>query len=244
VDQIRKWRTGDVAQPDSCPPSKVKGCSQFSVNECKKLCKSRLDTVTIRTNSSKTGKLKFLINTGAEISVVKASSINLGTNYDPTKEINIKGISESFLKTKGTTELTLFTPTHETTHVFHVVGSNFGSQYDGILGLNFWKLHRATIDYCSRIITMSDVTVSFDNETDRTLVETYKLTLKPRTENIVRLPTKSKGLGVIPKAEIMPGIYLAVSLTEEINGYCITSIVNTSGREISRSPLCRAGRDK
>jgi hypothetical protein len=57
------------------------------------------------------GKLKFLIDTGAEISVVKASSINLGTNYDPTKEINIKGISESFIKTKGTIELTLFTPT-------------------------------------------------------------------------------------------------------------------------------------
>jgi hypothetical protein len=103
----------------------MKGCPQFRVNECKKHCKSRLDTVT-RTDSSKTGKLKFLIDTGAESSVVKYTSMNSGINYDTTNGINIKGISDSFLKTKGTIMLTLLTPTQETMHVFHVIGSNFG----------------------------------------------------------------------------------------------------------------------
>ena len=189
--------------------------------------------LTIRTNSSKTGKLKFLIDIGAEISVVKESSINLGINYDSTKEINIKGISDSFLKTKGTIVLTFFTQTHEATHVFHVVGSNFGCQDDGILGQDFWKLHRATINYCDRIITMSIVIMKFDSETDGTKDETYKLTLKHKTERIVRLSTKSKGLGIIPKAEILLRVYLAESLTEEINGYFITSIVNTLETEIT-----------
>ena len=138
------------------------------VNESKKHCKSRLDTVTIRTDSSNTGKLEFLIDTGAEILVVKDTSMNSGINYESTKEINIKGISDSFFKTKGTIMLTLLTPTRETTHVFHVVGSNFGCQYDGILGQDFWKLHRVTINYCDRTITMNDVIMRFDSETDRT----------------------------------------------------------------------------
>ena len=129
--------------------------------------------------------------------------------------------------------LTFFTQTHEATHVFHVVGSNFGCQDDGILGQDFWKLHRATINYCDRIITMSIVIMKFDSETDGTKDETYKLTLKHKTERIVRLSTKSKGLGIISKAQIMPGIYLAESLTEEINGYFITSIVNTLETEIT-----------
>lgn len=116
---------GVVAQPNSCLPRQMKGCPQFRVNECKKHCKSRLDTVT-RTDSSKTGKLKFLIDTGAESSVVKYTSMNSGINYDTTNGINIKGISDSFLKTKGTIMLTLLTPTQETMHVFHVIGSNFG----------------------------------------------------------------------------------------------------------------------
>jgi hypothetical protein len=82
--------------------------------------------------------LKFLIDTGAEISVVKSTSMNSGINYESTKGINIKGISDSFQKTEGTTILKLFIATRETTHVFYVVGSKFGCRY-GILGQDFWK---------------------------------------------------------------------------------------------------------
>ena len=57
---------------------------------------------------------------------------------------------------------------------------------------------------------MSDVIMSLNSKTDRTKAETCKLTIKPKTENIVRLPTKSTAIGLIPKAEIMPGVYLAV----------------------------------
>lgn len=66
------------------------------------------------------------------------------------------GISDSILKTEGTATLKLFTQTHEPTHVFHVVGSNFGCQYNGILGQDFWK-KQSYHTYCDRTITMSDV---------------------------------------------------------------------------------------
>jgi hypothetical protein len=65
----------------------------------------------MRTDSSKSGKLKFLIDTGAEILVVKSTTMNPGINYESTKRINLKGMSDSFLKTEGTTMLRLFTPT-------------------------------------------------------------------------------------------------------------------------------------
>ena len=150
--------------------------------------------------------------------------------------ISIKGISDSFLKTKGTAMLKLFTETHETTHVFHVMGSSFSCQFYGILGQDFWKIYRATINYCDRTITMNDVTMTFDSETDKTKDKIHKLTLNPRTESIVSLPTKS-GLGIIPRSAIVPGVYLAESLTEEINSYCVTSIVNTLEKEITIDPL-------
>jgi len=60
--------------------------------------------------------------------------------------------------------------------------------------------------------------------------------LKTRTESITRLPTKSKGHGIISKREIIPGVYLAESLTREVNGYCITSIVNTLGEDVIIDP--------
>ena len=236
MDQTGKWRTGAVEQPDSCPLSQLEVCPKFRINECKKHYKSKLDTVTIRADSSRTGKLKFLIDNGAEISVVKDSSLNQEIIYESTEGISIKGISDSFLKTEGTAMLKLFTETHETTHVFHVMGSGFCCQYDGILGQDFWENYRATINYCDRTISMNEVTMNFDNETDRKKDKIYKLTLKPRTESIVSLPTKSKGLGIIQRKEIIPGVYLAESLTEEIDGHCITSIMNTLEKEIIIDP--------
>jgi hypothetical protein len=69
--------------------------------------------------------LKFLIDTGAEISIVKNASLKPGFNYKPTKGINVKGISSALLRTEGTITLKLLTPTHETTHTFHVMGDSF-----------------------------------------------------------------------------------------------------------------------
>jgi len=111
----------------------------------------------------------------------------------------MRGISNALLKTEGTVILKLFTTPHETTCLFHIMGDSFDCRYDGILGQDFWKGKRATIDYCSRTITMGETTMNFDKETDRITSKTHKLTLKSRTEGIVQLPTKSKGLGIMPK---------------------------------------------
>lgn len=145
----------------------MNGCPQFTVNECKEHYKSELDTIPIRVDFSKTGKLKFLIDTGAKISVVKGTSLGPEFRSESTKGINIKGIFSSLLRTECTTRLKLFTPTHETTHVFHVMGNDFGCQYYGILGQDFWKNNRDTINYCDRTITMDEVIMSFDNEVNK-----------------------------------------------------------------------------
>jgi hypothetical protein len=66
--------------------------------------------------------MKFLTDTGAEISIVKGTSLRPGFEYETAKGINVRGISNSLLKTEGTVTLRLLTPTQETTHTFHVMG--------------------------------------------------------------------------------------------------------------------------
>jgi hypothetical protein len=46
-----------------------------------------------------TAKLRFLVDTGAEISVVRGTKLKPGINYEPSKGINVKGISEVMLRT-------------------------------------------------------------------------------------------------------------------------------------------------
>jgi hypothetical protein len=45
------------------------------------------------------------------------------------------------------------------------------------------------------------------------------------------------GHGLISKKELMPGVYLAESLTKAMNGRCITCIVNTLEDDINLDPL-------
>jgi hypothetical protein len=71
-----------------------------------------LDTVTVNVDQSKAGKMKFLIDTGAEVSIIKGDSLRTGVASEPTKGINIKGISNSLMKTEGTVTLRLLTETH------------------------------------------------------------------------------------------------------------------------------------
>jgi hypothetical protein len=132
-------------------------------------------------------------------------------------------------------ELRLLTPTHETTYTFHVMGDSFDFHYDGILilGQDFWKDKKATINYCNRTIIMGEIVLNFDKETNSVIGGIHKITLKGRTENIVQLPTTSKGHGIIPKSEVAQGVFLAESLTNVVNGYCITSIVNTLEEDIT-----------
>ena len=60
-----------------------------------------------------------------------------------------------------------------------------------------------------------------------------KLFLKASSECIVNLPTHSKGLGLLDRAELLPGVFLAASLTRGENGICVTSIVNTNDRDLT-----------
>jgi hypothetical protein len=69
----------------------------------------------------KENKLTFLLGTGADLSVIKRSSLQPGIKCPLKGGVNIKGISNTIMKTEGTLMLKLFTDTNETTHTFHVV---------------------------------------------------------------------------------------------------------------------------
>jgi hypothetical protein len=71
----------------------------------------------------------------------------------------------------------------------------------------------------------SEVTVNFDPKPSANKLEPCRLTVRARTENIVEIPTSSKGLGLLAKGELSPGVYIASSLNRAV---CVTSIINTT----------------
>jgi hypothetical protein len=135
---------------------------KFSINQCENHVRSGMDTVSLSIDSKVSKKLKFLIDKGAEISIIISSSLTPGVEYQLYEGVDIKGISNTILKTKGTIDLKLFTDTHETIHTFQVLGENSELLHDAILGKDFFETKRSVINYCSRQVIMNDEVVNFD----------------------------------------------------------------------------------
>ena len=68
---------------------------KFSINYCESHGKSDPDTIYLYIDSWDSRKLKFLIDTGAEISIIRSSSLTPGIEYQWHKGMNIKGISNT-----------------------------------------------------------------------------------------------------------------------------------------------------
>ena len=197
-----------------------------------------LNTVTLQADKAAKGKLKFLVDTGAQVSLCKYESIKEGSVYDPGKVVDVRGISCSTERTLGEIALRLSTENHETTHNFHVVGDGIRIPYDGILGQDFFASKKANIDFQKREIVMGDVKLKFD-ERVRSDEQGKQITivLKARCETIVKMPTTSRELkvGLLKKTELLPGIIMAETLTVVREGGCLTSILNMNDEEVSVS---------
>ena len=70
--------------------------------------------------------------------------------------------------------------------------------------------------------------------------KTGQINLPLRTESIVKVPVMpgSPLLGMTNKCEIQKGVIIAASLTRVVDGYAITSILNTNDTEVNvQEPL-------
>jgi hypothetical protein len=194
LDTVGKRTSGTDAQSVPSPDTEAIGCKllcideyeshRFSVNQSESHIKLDLDTISLNIGSRDTKKLKFLLDTGAEISIIRSSSLTLGVECQLQERVDIKEITNTALKTEGTIDLKLFTDTHETIHTFLVYRENSSMHFDAFLGKDFLEERQSVIDYCSRQIIMNnEVVVNFDPKPCVNMTEACRLTLKARTEN-------------------------------------------------------------
>ena len=83
------------------------------------------------------------------------------------------------------------------------------------------------------------VVINFDKKPCIDNTTPCKLTLPARSECIVYVPTPSEGIGLLDRAELQPGVFLAPSLTSGEGGICRTSIANMNeqGRTVTLIPV-------
>jgi hypothetical protein len=179
---------------------------------CTRKSTTALNTVTVPTDTGVKGEIKLLIDTWAELCLLKHTSTKYGTVYRPDTTPSVRSISNEIGTTLGEVNAKLKVGNYETKHKFQVTGGGINIPYDGILRKDFIKSRQATIDYMRKEIIRGKVTLKFDKE--RQLEKSDKkvwVVLKPRCETTVKLRTRSRELetGLIDRAEIAPGVIIA-----------------------------------
>lgn len=91
--------------------------------------------------------LTFLVDTQADVSVIKHKTINFDIKIDKNDTINIKGVTDGNTSTLGRIALELDLDKYPLQHKFHVVTDEFNMPSDGILGKDFIKKYKCIINY-------------------------------------------------------------------------------------------------
>jgi hypothetical protein len=105
---------------------------------CTEPATAALNTVKLKADKGVKEKLKFLVDTGAQLSLCKYASTKEGSVFDPKIVVNVRGISRCTERTLGEIEMGLSTENYETTHSFHIAGDGIRIPYDGILDQDFF----------------------------------------------------------------------------------------------------------
>ena len=188
----------------------------------------------------------LLVDTGADISLLKGSKLVGSTEYDPDKKIRVKCVDGSPMETHGVVEAKIELGNSSIRHGFQLVNNQVDIPCDGILGRDFLQRVKAKICYETRTVELNGEVCKMRGKTEQleereTRVKKIELIkLPPRTESIVRLPVTpgSPLVGVINKWEIQEGVIVAASLTKVNEGYVMTSILNTNDKEVEmKEPL-------
>jgi hypothetical protein len=197
-------------------------------------------------NISKADELLLLIDSGADVSILKGEKLIGSTEYDPEKRVRVKTVSGLLIETHGAIEAVIELRDSFITHEFQLANKQIDIPCDGILGRDFLRNAKAQICYETQCVRLNGEAVKMVNAKQPDIAkikkggEAKKISLPRRSECVVKLPVKegSPPVGILNKHEIQEGVYMAGSLTKVRDGYVLTSILNTNDVKVEiQEPL-------
>ena len=194
------------------------------------------ECVSMRSDISNGKMLLLLVDTGADISLLKPHNLDKTKQYVPESRVQMKSVSGSIIQTMGAVQAVIYEGSVRILFTFQLVDKRTDLPCDGILGRDCLAHAGAKICYETGILTLGTGNTKIHkvlspiNATGQPK-EIRRLVLPGRAEIVVRLPvegTTRTDEGLTEKQEIQEGVYLAGAMTKVQAGYAITSIVNTT----------------
>lgn len=157
----------------------------------------------------------FLLDSQADISLIKRHVVRPRECFDVDNLIDITGITDNPITTLGSKEVILSNDDFEVEHVLQVVPDDFNIPSDGIIGKDFLKRFKCNLDYNSMLLTfcLGDKLVSIpvlEGPEGNTMV------LPARSEVVRRFNLRNKIIGpqLVNNQELKEGIFVARTIID------------------------------
>lgn len=104
--------------------------------------------------------MQLLIDSQADVSIIKVNDINANINLNNYEQIYLKGITDQVITSLGTTNMKIKFNDRWVSHKVHVVPETFEIPVGGILGKDFLKTFNCNIDYSTMTLTINTTEIS------------------------------------------------------------------------------------
>lgn len=120
------------------------------------------DFVEIHSLGSSNGIFTFLLDSGADISLIKLNALSFNVSIDNSEVVNMRGFARGMISSLGVVYIELQLNNIVLQHKFHVVSNEVAIPCDGIIGKDFIKLNQCNLDYRSMLfnIRLYDIEIS------------------------------------------------------------------------------------
>jgi hypothetical protein len=187
-------------------------------------------------------KLFLLIDTGANVSVIKSQMLIGSTEFEPQQKVRLKSVDGSVVEIDGLVKAQIRGGKCSIPMEFQLVNKQVDLEGDGILGKAFLTKVKAQICYDNNSVRFKWQNCNFEKklikagQIEKESRKVRTIILPKRSETIVMLPVDcdvNQKEGLIEKCQIDTGIFVANSLSTVKNGYVVTSMLNTNDQEVT-----------
>lgn len=183
----------------------------------------RKNHATVKADEFKTKHATMLLDSGAEVSLVKVGRIN-GDVIVEDGVVMLRGISGTPITTLCKVRLNIWIGDRHISHPCYDVKDDFPLEADGLLGGDFLEKHDVELR-SGKYAKLYGITWGLGATGAR-------ISLGSRSEKIIYAKTTDDAEGIVEGIELHLGIYMGSCITNAANGECKVSILNTNEYEV------------
>lgn len=186
--------------------------------------------MSIKVNEYKRRPLKFLLDPGAEVSLVKINAMDFDVKANPNDVISLHGVTRERNSTVGSVQLNLKFDCFSIMHKTYLVRDSFPIPCDGLLGSDFFSEFSGELSFKNKHLKVIKNIQKFSNIA--TLRAANVITIPPRTEIIQKIFVPADSDIIYHSKQLKNNVYIGNCICRPVNNFVHIPVINGNDESV------------